>query len=172
MRYMLGLDACLDLIRKRPAAILGRLRGWTPGDVGLSALTLAELRRAAARSGAPESDGAALERFLLPLEIADFGTAAADAYGRVRAGLDAARTPLSRLEALVAAHALSLGAVLISRGAAGFRRVPGLRVEDWMGSAASSAPPAASVSFSRPAPRPAEPEDDRGDGSPLDPSLL
>ncbi|MCX5913255.1 MAG: VapC toxin family PIN domain ribonuclease, partial [Deltaproteobacteria bacterium] len=74
----------------------------------------------------------ALDEFLLPLEIADFGEAAADAYGEVRAALEKAGTPIGPLDTQIGAHALSLGSVLVTHNTREFRRIPGLAVEDWL----------------------------------------
>ena len=52
--------------------------------------------------------------FLLPLEIADFGYAAAEAYGRIRATLEAAGTPIGPLDTLIAGHAVSLNTILVT----------------------------------------------------------
>ena len=56
----------------------------------------------------------------------------AGAYGEVRAALEKAGTPVGPLDTQIGAHALSLGAVLVTRNTREFRRVPGLAVEDWL----------------------------------------
>jgi tRNA(fMet)-specific endonuclease VapC len=130
---MLDTDACIALIKRKPASVIRRLYVLTPGDAGISAITLAELRYGVMKSAAGERNAAALDDFLLPLEIADFGAAAADIYGRVRAGLEKAGTPIGPLDTQIGAHALSLGAVLVTNNIREFRRIPGLKIENWMG---------------------------------------
>ena len=132
MRYMLDTDACIALIKRKPAAVIRRLSALAPGDAGISAVTLAELRFGVMKSAAVERNAAALDDFLLPLEIADFDAAAAEAYGRVRAGLEKAGTPIGPLDTQIGAHALSLGAVLVTNNVREFRRIPGLKIENWM----------------------------------------
>ncbi|MEN6311225.1 MAG: PIN domain-containing protein, partial [Acidobacteriota bacterium] len=102
------------------------------GEAGLSAVTLAELRFGVAKSAERERNNQALDEFLLPLEIADFDEAAADSYGQVRAGLEATGTPIGPLDTMIGAHALNLGAVLVTHNTREFRRIPGLTVEDWL----------------------------------------
>ena len=51
----------------------------------------------------------------------------------IRAKLEAAGKPVGPLDTLIAAHALSLGVVLVTNNLREFRRVPGLTVEDWLG---------------------------------------
>jgi tRNA(fMet)-specific endonuclease VapC len=133
MRYMLDTDACIALIKRKPAAVIRRLSALAPGDAGISAVTLAELRFGVMKSAAVERNAAALDDFLLPLEIADFGASAAKSYGRVRAGLEIAGTPIGPLDTQIGAHALSLGAVLVTNNVREFRRIPGLKIENWMG---------------------------------------
>ena len=70
--------------------------------------------------------------FLLPLEVAAFDYAAAEAYGRIRAALESAGTPIGPLDTLIAGHAASLDAILVTDNVAEFSRVPGLRIENWL----------------------------------------
>ncbi|MBM3306074.1 MAG: type II toxin-antitoxin system VapC family toxin, partial [Candidatus Aminicenantes bacterium] len=74
----------------------------------------------------------ALDEFLLPLEIAAFDEPAAEGYGTVRAALEKAGTPIGPLDTQIGAHALSLGATLVTHNTREFRRVPGLAVADWL----------------------------------------
>ena len=74
----------------------------------------------------------ALAEFLLPLEIAPFDDATAAAYGNVRAALEKKGKSIGPLDTLIAAHALALGAVLVTHNTREFARVPGLSVEDWV----------------------------------------
>jgi len=132
MRFMLDTDSCIALIKRKPASILRRLTALAPGEAGLSAVTLAELRYGVAKSSKRESNGQALDEFLLPLEVADFDEPAAEIYGAVRAALEKAGTPIGPLDTQIGAHALSLGAALVSHNVREFRRIPGLTVVDWL----------------------------------------
>jgi tRNA(fMet)-specific endonuclease VapC len=132
MRFMLDTDTCIALIKRKPGPILRRLTALAPGEAGISAVTLAELRYGVAKSAQREQNGQALDEFLLPLEIAEFDEPAAEVYGSVRAGLESLGTPIGPLDTLIGAHALSLGAALVSHNAREFRRIPGLTVVDWL----------------------------------------
>ena len=131
MRFLLDTNVCIEMIRGKPDRILSRLRRYRPGDVGISSITLAELWHGVAKSRSPEGNGAALEGFLLPLEVFDFGEAAALAYGAVRSSLEKAGTPIGAMDTLIAAHAVSLGATLVTNNTREFRRVKPLNVADW-----------------------------------------
>jgi tRNA(fMet)-specific endonuclease VapC len=89
-----------------------------------------ELAFGVAKSGSLRNQKV-LAQFLEPLEIADFDRRAADAYGRLRAALEAAGTPIGPLDTQIAAHALALGVTLVTHNTREFARVPGLRLDDW-----------------------------------------
>jgi len=132
MRFMLDTDSCIALIKRKPGSILRRLTSLSPGEAGISAITLAELRYGVAKSGQNETNRLALDEFLLPLEVADFDGPAAESYGIVRAALEKAGTPIGPLDTQIGAHALSLGAILVTHNSREFRRIRGLAVEDWL----------------------------------------
>ena len=132
MRFILDTDLCIALIKWKPAKVLRRIMSLVPGEAGISAVTLAELRFGVAKSAQGERNCQALDEFLLPLEIADFDAGAAGSYGKVRAALEAAGTPIGPLDTQIGAHALSLGAVLVTHNTREFCRISGLAVEDWL----------------------------------------
>ena len=131
MKRLLDTNICIYLINRKPAAVLRHLEAARVGDLGLSSITVAELLYGAAKSQYPDRNRQALEKFLLPLEIAPFDMAAATAYGPVRANLEHAGRLIGPLDLLIAAHALSLGVKLVTNNIREFERVPGLRVEAW-----------------------------------------
>lgn len=132
MRFMLDTDTCIALIKRKPAPVLRRLTALAPGEAGISAVTLAELRYGVEKSAARDRNDRALDAFVLPLEVAAFDEAAAAAYGAVRSALEKAGTPVGPLDTQIGAHALSLGAALVTHNVREFRRVPGLTVVDWL----------------------------------------
>lgn len=132
-RHILDTDTCIELIRGRSASVLKRLRQCQVGTVGISSITLAELQYGVAKSSDPARNQAALLGFCAPLDIQEFGLVAADAYGRVRAALEKRGLPIGPLDALIAAHALSLPATLVTCNEREFRRIEGLKVENWHG---------------------------------------
>ena len=133
LRRLLDTNVCIHIIRRRPQAVLGRFEDYGIGEVGVSSVTVAELRYGAEKSSRPGQNLEALGRFLLPLEVLAFGQEAAAAYGRVRAALEKAGTPIGPLDTLIAAHAVSIGATLVTNNTREFERVPDLEVEDWTG---------------------------------------
>lgn len=131
MKRLLDTNVCIHIIRKRPPEVLRRFERYEVGEVGVSSITIAELSYGVEKSSRPTQNRVALGGFLLPLEIVAFGPEAAAAYGRIRATLERAGTPIGPLDTLIAAHALSLGVTLVTNNTREFERVPGVRVEDW-----------------------------------------
>ena len=131
MQYLLDTNICIYIIKRRPPEVLQRFLAHDPGDIGISAITVAELSYGVRKSQRPEQNQAALEQFLLPLEIVDFDHAAAHQYGQIRAHLERQGLPIGSLDFLIAAQALSLGVVLVTNNEKEFVRVPELQVENW-----------------------------------------
>lgn len=131
LRRLLDTNVCIHVIRRRRQTVLRRFEDYGIGEVGVSSVTVAELRYGAEKSSRPEQNLEALGRFLLPLEVLVFGEEAAAAYGQVRAGLERAGTPIGPLDTLIAAHAVSVSVTLVTNNTREFRRVPGLEIEDW-----------------------------------------
>lgn len=131
MKYMLDTDTCITLIRQQSPRMLEKVVSFRPGEIGLSAITVAELHYGVEHSQYPDKNRTALVQFLLPFEMADFDPLAAISYGKVRADLDAKGLPIGAMDTLIAAHALSLQVSLVTHNLSEFQRVPGLQVEDW-----------------------------------------
>lgn len=131
MRFMLDTSTCIFLIRKKPPKLLDRVTRCAPGDLGLSAVTVAELEYGVAKSSQPARNQEALEGFLFPLEIAEYDRQAARAYGLLRVALERRGTPIGSLDMLIGAHALALGVILVTNNIREFKRIPALQVVDW-----------------------------------------
>ncbi|GIK16408.1 MAG: ribonuclease VapC [Planctomycetota bacterium] len=131
IRFLLDTNICIDLIRGRGDRILARLQRRSIGSVGISVVTLAELRYGVEKSSDPPRNRVALAHFCAPFDLCPFEHQAAAAYGAIRADLERRGTPIGPLDTLIAAHALSLNVVLVTNNEREFRRVRGLRVENW-----------------------------------------
>ena len=132
MKFMLDTNICIYIIKRRPETVLGRFASHPVGDIGISVITLAELEYGASKSTVPARNREALEQFVSPLEVAAFDRPATLTYGRMRALLEKKGRPVGSMDMLIAAHALSVGARLVTNNVEEFKRVPGLRVENWV----------------------------------------
>jgi tRNA(fMet)-specific endonuclease VapC len=130
MRVLLDTNICIYALKQHPG-VLERLLAEARSDVALSVVTEAELRTGAAKSGAPTKTLRLLESFLGPLTVVDFTSHDAIAYAHVRAKLERAGLPIGPLDTMIAAQAVARNLILVSNNEREFRRVAGLRVENW-----------------------------------------
>ena len=132
-RYLLDSIFCIYIRQRRPEEVLRRFRRLRPGEAALSVITFGELLYGAAKS---EQRIAALERLrelvrLLPaLALPE---SAADAYGAMRAELESKGEMIGNNDLWIAAHALAAGLTLVTNNEREFRRVRGLKVQNWAG---------------------------------------
>lgn len=127
---LLDTNICIYIINVKPADVLERFRQYRMGEVGLCSVVAAELAFGVAKSGSLRNRQA-LEMFLAPLTILPFDQQASWVYGDLRADLQKRGTPIGSLDTLIAAHALSQQATLVTNNTREFAMVPGLRLENW-----------------------------------------
>jgi tRNA(fMet)-specific endonuclease VapC len=131
MRYLLDTNICIYLLKQRSPRVLDRLAKEELGNVFMSCLTLAELRHGieVQSDRSRISDEAAMRALLQDIPALDFDEEAAIAFGVL-----ASKGRLKRSRAidnLIAAHAISQQAVLVTNNEKDFKDYPGLDVENW-----------------------------------------
>lgn len=131
MTYLLDTNACSDYFTARYAKVVARMQGCSPDDLRLSVIVVAELRFGADHSARRRANHARIDALIEEIEALDFDLRAAATYGRVRAQLEASGTPIGPNDMLIAAHALSLGLTVVTDNTEEFKRVKGLKVENW-----------------------------------------
>ena len=132
MKFMLDTNICIDILRRSNSPALKQIISHQVGDIGISVITLAELEHGVKKSANPAKNAARLIQALSAFEIADFDNHAAATYGLVRAQLESKGKPIGPLDTLIASHALSIDAVLVTDNMREFKRVKGLTVENWI----------------------------------------
>lgn len=132
MEYLLDTDICIFLIRKKPNSLIAKLQSLPFGAVGISTITLAELQVGVNKSSNPQKNAKALIYFLLALDIVDFDYNAAVEYGHIRANLENKGVPIGPMDTLIAAHAKFLNITLVTNNTKEFKRVSGLKIENWI----------------------------------------
>ncbi len=128
---MLDTNIVSFAMRDRPPRVLEKLSAVRPSEVCVSAVTLAELRFGAARSQSRARYERLIDLFLSRIRALPFDSAAAVAYGDVRASLEATGRRLGELDMLIAGHAVATGTILVTNNVQEFARVAALVVEDW-----------------------------------------
>jgi tRNA(fMet)-specific endonuclease VapC len=130
-RYLLDTNICIYIRQKRPEEVLRRFRKLRPGEAALSVITYGELIYGASKSA---QRAAALERLrelvhLLP--ALSLPESAAEAYGSIRAGLESKGQMIGNNDLWIAAHAVVTGLTLVTNNESEFRRVRGLKIQNW-----------------------------------------
>lgn len=131
MRYLLDTNMASAAMRGVPA-VDARLRALQPTDWCISAVTRAELQFGVSLWPDATRIARVVEAFLAVAHTAAWDAQAADRHGRVRADLRRAGTPIGDFDEMIAAHALALGAVVVTDNLRHFERVGGLVLENWL----------------------------------------
>ena len=129
--YMLDTNIVSELARNPRGAITKRIASVGPDRVCASIMTAAELRYGCAKKGSAKLL-ASIEAILESIQVLALDVPADTEYGGIRSELEAAGKPIGPNDLLIAAHALAVGAVLVTANTGEFKRVRGLRVENWL----------------------------------------
>jgi tRNA(fMet)-specific endonuclease VapC len=131
MLYMLDTNICIYIIKKRPVHVITLLKKHIIADICISSITLAELAYGVQKSERVAQNNLALAEFLAPIDIRPFTDIAALEFGNIRAFLEKKGTLIGEYDLLIAAHARSIGATLVTNNISEFKRVPELKMENW-----------------------------------------
>lgn len=131
MRYLLDTNMVSDLVKRPQGAVAQRLALLDEDQVCTSLIVAAELRYGAAKRGS-EKLTAQLEAILAALPVLPLETPVDHHYGDLRLALERAGTPIGPNDLLIAAHALAIGATLVTDNTREFQRVAGLNVDNWI----------------------------------------
>ena len=128
---MLDTDYCIDLIRIKAFRDMSLpwIRSHEAGDLGISVITLAELEYGVQKSSNQERNKRALDKFLLPLEVAEFDADAAVCYGKIRTSLEKGGKPIGSLDMLIGATVMALGIPLVTNNVKEFTKIQGLEIQ-------------------------------------------
>jgi len=132
--FLFDTDIISNLICSSPsAALIRRIAATPPGQQFTTSVTAGELACGAYRSGRAEYFLAKVnEQVLAGVTVLSFDQEAAEIYGKIRAELERAGTPLPEPDLRIAAIALARSLTVITGDVRHFTRVPGLRVENWL----------------------------------------
>ena len=131
MNFLLDTDICIYLINKRPPSVISRFKQYRPGDIGISVVTVSELEYGVAKSSRMQENQQRLDAFLAPFDLLSYTAEAVRTYGAVRADLEKRGKVIGPLDMLIAAQALTEELILVINNEREFKRIPGLRIENW-----------------------------------------
>jgi len=130
IRYLLDTNTVSHVIKGNFPRVRERLLRVPMSEVGISVITEAELRFGVARLPQASKLGIVVDEFLLRVEVLAWDSAAAQAYARLRAELEAGGEPMGNMDIMIAAQAVAAAATLVTNDRI-FQRMKGIKIEDW-----------------------------------------
>lgn len=130
LKYMLDTDIVIYTIKNKPNHMRDTFKQHS-GLICISAVTFGELIYGAEKSEQSLRDLADIEGLAARLTVMPFDDNAATQFGQVRAELARSGRPIGPYDLMIAGHARSLGLKLVTNNTREFKRVPGLRIENW-----------------------------------------
>ena len=131
MRYLLDTDTCIYIVKHKPAGTLKRFEQTRAGDVGMSVITYLELVCGASKSRHVEANLARIEQLSGLIPVLPLDSRVGTHYGNLRTQLERSGTRIGAHDLLIAAHALSLGLIVVTSNVREFGRVRSLQIENW-----------------------------------------
>ena len=131
LKYMLDTNIVIYVIKRRPIEVLSTFNKYA-GQMCISNITFAELLHGVEKSTRPDHNLKNVENFVSRLDILDYTQKAAAHYGNIRASLEKKGTIIGGNDLHIAAHARSEGLILITNNLKEFKRIEGLRFDNWV----------------------------------------
>ena len=130
---MLDTDTCIFLMRGESPALAAKVQSVPLQQQVMSAVTFAELTYGVQASAAAKrkQNQSVLDSLVLHLAVLDWPQDAAKDYAEIRADLKKRGAQLGAADLMIAAHARTMGAIVVTNNVKDFERVKGLQVENW-----------------------------------------
>jgi tRNA(fMet)-specific endonuclease VapC len=129
MRFLLDTNAVVHLLRRLESPVASRVRSHAPSDIGLSSISIHELYYGAFKSERKEHGVGVVDALLL--DVLEFDREDGRHAGEIRATLAKQGRPIGPYDVLIAGQARARDLTLVTANVGEFRRVEGLRVENW-----------------------------------------
>jgi tRNA(fMet)-specific endonuclease VapC len=130
-RYLLDTNICIYIRRRRPPEVLARFEKLKPGEAALSTITYGELLYGVEKSQSRAKAMQMLREILALLPVLPLPAEVGEAYGAIRAGLEARGEVIGNNDLWIAAHAKAAKLTLVTNNEREFRRIDGLKVQNW-----------------------------------------
>jgi tRNA(fMet)-specific endonuclease VapC len=131
-RFLLDTNTCIYIRRRQPLQVIARFRELSPGETVVSVVTYGELLYGAEKSPARGRAVRDLEEFAQLIEVSPLPANAAHTYAAIRANLERKGEIIGSNDLWIAAHAKTANLILVTNNEREFRRVPGLKIENWI----------------------------------------
>ena len=130
-RYMLDTNICIYIRQKKPQAVLRRFEKLAAGDAGVSVVSYGELLYGVQKSADSKAGLRQLAELTSVLPVLPLPVGSGETCGAIRALLERRGESIGNTDLWIAAHAKTASLTLVTNSESEFKRVPGLRVENW-----------------------------------------
>ena len=130
-RYLLDTNIISDLVRNPKGLAAERLQTVGDADICTSIIVAAELRYGCAKKGSQKLTER-VEQVLAAIPVLPFEPPTDAIYGEIRNALERSGQPIGSNDLLIASHALTLGATMVTANLREFSRIETLTVENWL----------------------------------------
>jgi tRNA(fMet)-specific endonuclease VapC len=131
-RFLLDTNICIYIQRQRPGNVLARFKKLAPGDAAISVITWGELLYGAEKSKQRKKALELLAEFKTFVPVLPIPETAGNTYGIIRASLESQGQPIGNNDLWIAAHAKAAGLTIVTNNEREFRRIAGLKVQNWV----------------------------------------
>jgi tRNA(fMet)-specific endonuclease VapC len=128
---MLDTNIISDLIKNPRGKVAKRIASVGEDNICTSIIVAAELRYGCAKKDSKRLLKA-VEALLGEIEVLPFDIPADAEYGTIRSELETTGRPIGANDLLIAAHASAVNATIVTANVSEFRRIHGLKVENWL----------------------------------------
>ena len=132
MIHLLDTNTCIYFLNRTSERIISQFTRLSPSVIKLPSVTVAELFYGAEKSNAKKKNLAIVENFISTFEIIPFDEKCCKTYARIRASLEKVGAPIGPMDLLMASISLANNFTLITNNVREFRRVKGLKLENWL----------------------------------------
>lgn len=132
MIYLLDTNTCIYFLNRSSEKIISQFKRFSPSEINLPSITVAELFYGAEKSKAKKKNWAIVENFISTFEIVPFDEKSCEIYARIRASLEKSGVPIGPMDLLIASISLANNYILVSNNIKEFRRIKGLKLENWV----------------------------------------
>ncbi len=131
-KFMLDTNICIYIQRRHSEKINELYNSIKPGEAVISVVTWGELLFGAVKSRKAKAVYKSLEEFVTIVQILPMPLECAKYYGNLRADLEKRGRPIGMNDLWLAAHAMTLNLTLITNNTREFKRIPNLKIDNWI----------------------------------------
>ncbi len=131
MKYLLDTNTCIRYLNGRAPQIRVKMATIVDSDIAISTVTQGEMYAGSAKSQQPRASRAKQDAFFVRFIKLPFDEPAANEFGRIRAALEVAGSPIGPYDMQIAAIAVVHGLIVVTHNTSEFGPIVGLQLEDW-----------------------------------------